>query len=118
MTFGTGAVRRGFLELRGTNTLHTTQSLPMLKRHAIALAAASLFAFGANAQESSGGIMGVAAAGDTIAVHAPDTGGTREPPRPAVFPKPKPRPAVSSSKREERRKGSLFDRELFRIVIR
>ena len=50
----------------------------MLKRHAIALAAASLFAFGANAQESTGGIMGVAAAGDTIAVHAPDTGVRRE----------------------------------------
>ena len=46
----------------------------MLKRHAIALAAASLFAFAANAQESSGGIMGVAAAGDTIEVHAPETG--------------------------------------------
>lgn len=51
------------------------------------------------------------------AFHVPDTGGTRVPPRPAVFPKPKPRPAVSS-KREERRKGSLFERELFRIVIR
>ena len=50
----------------------------MLKRHAIALAAASLFAFGANAQESSGGIMGVAAAGDTIEVQSPDNGVRRE----------------------------------------
>ena len=50
----------------------------MSKRYAIALAAASLFAFGANAQEASGNIMGVAAAGDTIEINAPDTGVHRQ----------------------------------------
>jgi hypothetical protein len=50
----------------------------MSKRYAIALAAASFLAFGANAQEASGNIMGVAAAGDTVEIKAPQTGVHRE----------------------------------------
>ena len=49
-----------------------------MKRYAIALAAASMFAFGANAQQASGNLMGVGAAGDKIAVENTDTGFKRE----------------------------------------
>lgn len=49
------------------------------KRFAIVLAAATLFsAFGANAQQATGNMMGEAKAGDTIAIHAPDIGVKRE----------------------------------------
>jgi hypothetical protein len=48
------------------------------KRFAIALAVASLFAFGANAQQSSGNIAGNAVAGDTVEIKGADTGFRRE----------------------------------------
>ena len=50
----------------------------MKKRLSIALAAAALFAFGANAQDSTGGIVGNANAGDTVELHAPEIGVHRE----------------------------------------
>ena len=49
-----------------------------MKRYAIALAAASMFAFGANAQQASGNLQGVGVAGDKIAVENTDTGFKRE----------------------------------------
>ena len=48
------------------------------KRIALALAAASLFAFGANAQQASGNIAGTAVAGDTVEIKGADTGFRRE----------------------------------------
>ena len=51
----------------------------MNKKFAIVLAAATAFAaFGANAQQATGNMMGEAKAGDTIAIHAPDIGVKRE----------------------------------------
>jgi hypothetical protein len=49
-----------------------------MKRYAIALAAASLFAFGANAQQASGNLQGEAKSGDKIAVENIDNGFKRE----------------------------------------
>ena len=51
------------------------------------------------------------------AVDPPPGASRREPARPAVTPRPKPRHAAAP-KREEPRKQSIFERELFRIVIR
>jgi hypothetical protein len=51
----------------------------MSKRFTIALAAASLVAtFGANAQQATGNLQGMAVAGDTIEIHAQDIGVRRE----------------------------------------
>ena len=51
----------------------------MSKKFAIVLAAATAFAaFGANAQQATGNMMGEAKAGDTISIHAPDIGVKRE----------------------------------------
>jgi hypothetical protein len=51
----------------------------MSKRFAVVLAAATAFAaFGANAQQASGNIQGVAVTGDTVSIYAPDIGVKRE----------------------------------------
>jgi len=49
-----------------------------MKRQFLALAALSALAFGANAQQADGNIMGTAKAGDIIEIHAPSTGVHRE----------------------------------------
>lgn len=51
----------------------------MNKKFALVLAAATAFAaFGANAQQATGNMMGEAKAGDTISIHNPDIGVKRE----------------------------------------
>ncbi|UHQ20700.1 carboxypeptidase-like regulatory domain-containing protein [Lysobacter sp. KIS68-7] len=49
-----------------------------MKRQFLALAALSAIAFGANAQQADGNIMGIAKAGDSIEIKAPETGVHRE----------------------------------------
>jgi hypothetical protein len=49
-----------------------------MKRSIIAIVAASLVAFGAYAQQASGGLMGAAKSGDTVTVTGMGTGFHRE----------------------------------------
>jgi len=56
----------------------SSQTSPVLKRLFLGATIAMSIAFSANAQRSSGGIVGTAVSGDTVVVHGKDTGWRRE----------------------------------------